>query len=351
MLRHAFNRIKDAYYKRAGEKIHRLLSVPRIGDLPALVRKIEKYKGTPALMVRNHFGRTPFHAALESPLHGDIYNRFLHRLLDATPDIDTVDNDGNSPLISCIWQDGLVGKLLARGADVNRVNKQGHTALILNVHRGDVASAQLLLAAGADKTIGYKTFTGAVTPLLQLAVDNGHGSMVQQLLDHHADVNEVFPCGHTPLTRVMENLAEIDMDFAETGAADKFIDVANLLIRTPGVDLDARGPDGRTPLMTAINAGDSYCRVSGDMFGPADEMLQIVKNLLRRGASVEGEEIDHILERVQSPAYERLIGHVRKVMQKRKAALEAEIDNCATLARDVNTVKVPVFIPRKKPEP
>ncbi|MEY3905864.1 MAG: hypothetical protein RIR59_687 [Pseudomonadota bacterium] len=68
----------------------------------------------------------------------------------AKPDIR--DRDGNTPLIAATLISFVEGAdiLLKRGAQVDGINGQGETALILAVQKRDVALVRLLVAAGAN---------------------------------------------------------------------------------------------------------------------------------------------------------------------------------------------------------
>lgn len=128
-----------------------------------------------------------------------------------------------------------VQALLAGGADANRAQGDGMTALHLAAERGHAAVADLLLSAGA--TVDAKTRIGSYTPL-HLASRGGHGSIATALLDAGADPHATTTgSGVTPV-----HLAAGAMDGAEV--------VTELLRR--GADVDApEASSGQTPLMFA----------------------------------------------------------------------------------------------------
>ncbi len=66
---------------------------------------------------------------------------------------------GDSLLILAAYHDhpGTVGMLLERGADPDRVNDRGQTALGAAVFRRSTASVTLLLAHGADPDAGGRS--------------------------------------------------------------------------------------------------------------------------------------------------------------------------------------------------
>jgi len=128
-----------------------------------------------------------------------------------------------------------VQTLLAGGADANRAQGDGMTALHWAAERGHAAVAELLLSAGA--AVEAKTRIGSYTPL-HLASRGGHGSIATALLDAGADPHATTSgSGVTPL-----HLAAAAMDGAEV--------VTELLRR--GADVDApEASSGQTPLMFA----------------------------------------------------------------------------------------------------
>ncbi len=128
-----------------------------------------------------------------------------------------------------------VQTLLAGGADANRAQGDGMTALHWAAERGHAAVADLLLSAGA--TVDAKTRIGSYTPL-HLASRGGHGSIATALLDAGADPHATTTgSGVTPV-----HLAAGAMDGAEV--------VTELLRR--GADVDApEASSGQTPLMFA----------------------------------------------------------------------------------------------------
>lgn len=125
-----------------------------------------------------------------------------------------------------------VRALLQAGADVNRPQGDGATALHWAVYRDDPETTRLLLSAGASVDAANDL---GVTPLW-LACNNGSAALVETLLDAEADPNAALPSGETPL-----------MTAARTGNAD-----AVRLLLEHGADVDAKeGAHGQTALMWA----------------------------------------------------------------------------------------------------
>ena len=141
--------------------------------------------------------------------------------------------------------------LLQEGAEVNRPQGDGATALHWAVYRDDLETTRRLLGAGA--VVGIANDLG-ITPLW-LACNNGSAALVEMLLDAGADSNAALPSGETPL-----------MTAARTGHAD-----AVRLLLEHDADLDAKeGAHGQTALMWAV----------------AQRHPAVVRVLLEQGASV-----------------------------------------------------------------
>ncbi|MDO5610900.1 MAG: ankyrin repeat domain-containing protein [Pseudomonadota bacterium] len=163
---------------------------------------------------RDGDGRSPLHHAARSTDPG-----VAALLLDAGAEIDALDHGGQSPLaIACHagnWrlakfliergasiqprngQPVLIaaattedddpagaGLLLRHKADVNGVDRSGHSALHLAAEAGHLAIVQTLIDAGAD--IGQRDGDGNTAWLL--AARGGHGEVMASLLDAGADV-------------------------------------------------------------------------------------------------------------------------------------------------------------------
>jgi len=175
--------------------------------------------------------------------------------------------------------------LLKKGADVNRPQADGATALHWAAHFNDVALAKRLLTAGAkvNATNDY-----GVTPLF-LAAINGSAEMADVLLTAGANANAARPTGETVLmTAVRTGNAPAVARLLKGGAnanavqiskgqsalhwavADNHVDVARTLIEA-GADHKLRSKAGYAPLHGAAREGS----------------LEMVKLLLDKGESIE----------------------------------------------------------------
>ena len=163
-------------------------------------------------------------------------------------------NTDGLPLIAAVKaaDAGAVERLLAQGADVDRRQPDGATALHWAAFRDDGRVAGLLLAAGAD--VGTANELGA-TPLW-LAAENGSAAMIERLLAAGADANVALPEGETPV-----------MTAARAGTA-----AGVRALVAAGADVNAaESTRGQTALMWAVAQGH-------------DDVAAI---LVRHGAHVE----------------------------------------------------------------
>ena len=114
--------------------------------------------------------------------------------LDA--DLNIIDNDGNTALImaSANGHDHIVDLLLNAGADPNLKDDDGNTPLIIASQEGHTEIVKLLLDSGADPNL--KDDAGN-TPLIEALVEE-YIDIVKLLLDSGADPNIGDINGQTP---------------------------------------------------------------------------------------------------------------------------------------------------------
>lgn len=96
----------------------------------------------------------------------------LNVLLAEGAEVDTVDADGNTPLMIAakIGNPRMMKIILAHEPDVNRKNNQGLTALMIASENGQLHIAEQLMNNGAD--IAAKNPQGLTAE--QIALRNGH---------------------------------------------------------------------------------------------------------------------------------------------------------------------------------
>ena len=170
---------------------------------------------------------------------------------------------------------GPLRLLLAAGADLDRVDGSGHTALhSLALFPGTSDASRLLLGAGANPNLNTSQGT-ALHMSLRMAADPG---VIRLLLSVGADVNRRDAHGETPLLAGLgNNLGKDIVEFliaagADVNASDRYqttplhrtvlqaanIAVAKLLIEA-GADVDAVDSEGATPLhLAAVNEASRY---------------------------------------------------------------------------------------------
>jgi ankyrin repeat protein len=116
------------------------------------------------------------------------------------------------------------------------------TDLIDAVKASDIASAQLMLAAGAD----VNSRDAENSTVLMLAAHSGNSLMVRVLIEGGADVNASNEAGWAPLAKSVYN------PVLKRG----FPDVARALIEA-GADIEAAIAYGVRPLMLAAGYGEA----------------------------------------------------------------------------------------------
>ena len=165
--------------------------------------------------------------------------------------------------------------LIAAGADVHDTAADGNTVLNVAAHSGHGSLAAFLLAAGADPNaapLGYTALHAAVLrgTLRDRGVatdDPGAGlPLVRALLEHGADPNARLTRG-TPVRRWSHDFAFMDRWAGATPfwLAARFLEIDMLrVLAAAGADPRLRSLDGTTPLMAA--AGQGYNRGGGSAF-------------------------------------------------------------------------------------
>lgn len=128
---------------------------------------------------------------------------------------------------------GVVQALLARGFDPNAVDERGQPALLIALRDGSRQVGEILLAHPAIR-IDQANQAGE-TPLMMAAL-KGHAGVARQLIERGAAVNRT---GWGPL------------HYAASGPDASIVQ----LLVDHGAAIDARSPNGSTPLMMAAQYG------------------------------------------------------------------------------------------------
>ncbi|CAM9682445.1 unnamed protein product [Scytosiphon promiscuus] len=162
-------------------------------------------------------------------------------LLDAGGELDAVDGEGSTPLMIAAATGGaaLCELLLARGADSSARNFAGSSALFLAVMGSNPAQScscvGVLLDAGCNPDESRPDGTAA----LHVAAGEGHSEVLSDLLQHGAQVDALDALGMTPL------MYAINKDHGD----------ATGLLCDYGADLDLVDAYGRTALHVAAQDG------------------------------------------------------------------------------------------------
>jgi len=142
--------------------------------------------------------------------------------------------------------------LIAAGADVNDMLPDGASALVVAAHSGHDRVAALLLDKGADPNAADIGYTALHAGVLRSDLD-----LVKSLLAHKADPNAQITKG-TPVRR---NSQDFELPKTLIGAtpyllAAKFLE-ADIMRALAAAGADTRRPmkDGATPLMAAAGMG------------------------------------------------------------------------------------------------
>lgn len=138
------------------------------------------------------------------------YNLVLECIDRGFIDVNATNSRGTTPLMWCcaisVWED-LTKGLLARGADVNRRDKDGMNAFgyAIDLFQCKFEHFPLLQEAGAD--INSRDEEGRTALMVYALGENEDPNYIRFFLEHGADVNLRDPKGKTALAYAYENLA------------------------------------------------------------------------------------------------------------------------------------------------
>jgi uncharacterized protein len=121
-------------------------------------------------------------------------------LLDRGVDVNTVDIEGNTLLMLAVRENNpeLLEQLILRRARLNTRNRNGDTALRMAAFVGKLPFVQRLVEAGAEVNMyGWSP--------LSYAAFNGHAAIVEYLLKRGAEINATTENGSTALLLAARN--------------------------------------------------------------------------------------------------------------------------------------------------
>ncbi len=217
-----------------------------------------------SVSVRDRLGATPLHKAAESGCA-----EIGATLLDAGAQVDARDRERRTPLHACCSQEysdgsAFAAMLIARGSDVNAVDNNHETPLMMAAKADSASVVNVLVNHGAK--VGLKDRKGHVA--LHYALDMPE--IAASLLKHGADPNIAMDDGEPPLLSAVISAG----NYPDNAG---YIGVARMLV-TYGADVNARGPKGQTALTSALFY-DSDCE-------PSDLSKEIAPLLVDHGADV-----------------------------------------------------------------
>ena len=194
-----------------------------------------------------------------------------------------------------------VQQLISDGVEINSIAVCNRTALSLAIQGGHISVIQALLDAGADPNLADETDDGLAdkSPLMEAASTffaTNRGDMVRLLIEHGADLNQQDAEGQTALMRALEFS---DMDVIET------------LIKA-GANLDIQDQEGNTVLMMA----------------ELSKSTKIVNLLKQAGASQKGLKEVELLQAIEQGDIDKV-----KVLLQENLNLNARISETTMLCR------------------
>jgi ankyrin len=242
--------------------------------------------------------------------------------------------------------------LLAAGADVNEIAADGSDALALAAHNGHTSLASLLLENGANPNT-----RGAGYTALHAAVLRGDGDLVKKLLEYGADPNVPLQNG----TRARYFSSDYSFEASAAGAtpywlAARFAEAEIMkTLAEHGADSRLSSKDGTSPLLAILGGGTSGIGGGSNdrrnryltpselaAVSPEEEQLrtlECVKLVMANGAdvnapSLRGDTPLHLAaSQLGASIVQYLIGNGANVNASREDG-ETPLHNAAYLAKD-----------------
>jgi hypothetical protein len=204
-------------------------------------------------------------------------------LLNAGHGIDDADNDGETALHAIVQQDDPVDgarnlmAVLAAGADVNRHDRNGSTALMDAASNGSMSMVRILLDAGADAN---KCECDGTAPY-EIAEENGHHAIADLL--RPLTTKRWIPSGIEPYRQRLGTGYSILHCLAEMGLT---ANVHGITHSVPGYK-PPRTDGGLTPAHVALLHGFGDTAVAALGTGGSYVKLEpLVKSLRKKGYDI-----------------------------------------------------------------
>lgn len=208
----------------------------------------------------------------------------------------TGDTYSELQLASARGQTDMVAVMLEDGADVNQINKHGKTPLMLAAGNNHPETTAMLLER--DAAIDAQDVDG-MTALI-MASSSGHVEVIKVLMESGADINGTNKYGATAITNaaffnhipalnaLLNGKVKANIERNENAllfsAGLGNNDIIKILLDY-GVNVNAKGKNGRTPLMAAVEFNH-----------PATVKMLMENNADPKTRDSEGESIEAIAE-------------------------------------------------------
>jgi ankyrin repeat protein len=219
-------------------------------------------------------GKTPLQLAIEKGMKG-----VAEKLIDAKAEINTIDKDGNTPLLLLASltgstriegnDDAVVQKLIAAKVKLDVTNKDGETAVIVACKNNKPVIAEKLIKAGADVKKRSVTGRGAMYYCTNKIKNPTKRAAIQALLVEKGNAIEVNTSENsTAKTKGRDTVVGVSIINAiREGKPGKALDIITKSVaENAKTHFDIRSEDGSTPLIEAVKKG--YENVIRDLLYP-----------------------------------------------------------------------------------
>lgn len=211
-----------------------------------------------SLLENNYDSKEHLTAALRRACLSSIDSpEIIRELIASGAEINTIDMDGNTPLLLAINNKNLetVKSLISLGANVNykNIKSNGETPLLLASKGGNSLVVEELIKAGADIEVSYKDKN---SPLM-VAINSGDIQTVNALIKAKANVNSSNSNGVSPLM---------------LAAKSKNLEIVKKLLDS-GSNINTKDNNGETALIFAIKSNGT----------------EIMQELIKKGAPVNSQ--------------------------------------------------------------
>ena len=162
----------------------------RTGDHPA-IRSLLKAGADSSK--KSHFGASPLHTAIYKN-----NNACTKTLISSSYTVDLRNGHGATPLHYCCYfgsDTDIVELLLCKGADINSLDTNDYTPLMLAIQGKQTSICEFLITQGAD----MNTLNKSGECCLHLAINHKYPTMVRSLLQYHVEYRVKTNAGETLL--------------------------------------------------------------------------------------------------------------------------------------------------------